>query len=432
MPATKNSKKSGEVLSGLKEFLQASPTPFHAVAELRKVLSSQGFSELPESEPWQLRAGAKHYVVRQGTSIVAFRVGDAKIEEAGFRIVGAHTDSPCLRLKPSPEVVDRHYVRLEVEVYGGVILSTWFDRDLSLAGRVYYMQEGSKTIGWADVDLRRPIAVVPNLAIHLNRSVNENRTINKQTEMVPLIGHVSETRLNDSLLEAAGKEGGQLVSHDLYFYDTQAPEVVGLGAEFLASARLDNLLSCYAGVRALIESTGKATCVLVCNDHEEVGSASAQGAQGPFLKSVLERLAQTGENMSRAISQSIFVSTDNAHGVHPSYPEKHDGNHMPILNRGPAIKTNANQRYATSSETAAFLTACCQQAEVPLQQFVARNDMPCGSTIGPITASVLGVRTVDVGVPTFAMHSIRELAGVQDADYLVRALAQFYVQPGWE
>lgn len=421
-----------EQKNGLKEFLHASPTPFQAVAQLKKILAAQGFTELSEAEQWKLREGAKHFVVRQGTSIAAFCLGDSPIEETGFRIVGAHTDSPCLRLKPLPELSDRHYVRLEVEIYGGVILSTWFDRDLSLAGRVYFSNKGGKNIGWADVDLKRPIAVIPNLAIHLNRSINENRTINRQTEMVPLAGHVSEARLNDALLEAVGKEADQIVSHDLYFYDTQGPEVVGLGLEFLASARLDNLLSCYAGARALGESKGKATRVLVCNDHEEVGSVSAQGAQGPFLKSVLERIAQTNENMSRAIAQSIFVSTDNAHGVHPSYPDKHDNNHLPILNKGPVIKTNTNQRYATSSETAAFLAACCQQADVPYQQFVARNDMPCGSTIGPITASVLGVRTVDVGVPTFAMHSIRELAGTKDADFLVRTLSQFFAQPGWK
>lgn len=415
-------------------FLKNSPTPFHAVESLKQILEKAGFSELLETDAWKLQAGAKHYITRNGSSIVAFRMGDADPVEKGFRMVGAHTDSPCLRLRPHAELGDRHYLRYGAEIYGGVILSTWFDRDLSLAGRVFYSRSKGKGLGSSLVDFGRPIAVVPNLAIHLNRSVNENRTINKQTEMVPLVAHTSKELsvaecLREELSRSGVKDAEKILSHELYFYDTQAPSLVGLKEEFLASGRLDNLLSCYVGASALTQSKGDATAVLVCSDHEEVGSASAPGAQGPFLKSVLERICETNENFIRAMARSILVSTDNAHGIHPSYPDRHDGNHAPILNQGPAIKTNTNQRYATSSETAAIFTECCEQAEVPVQNFVARNDMPCGSTIGPITATLLGVRTVDVGIPTFAMHSIRELAGTQDTGYLTQALEQFFQYP---
>jgi aspartyl aminopeptidase len=216
----------------------------------------------------------------------------------------------------------------------------------------------------------------------------------------------------------------------LYFYDTQDPALVGLKEEFLASSRLDNLLSCFVGVSALAHASTKMPAVLVCSDHEEVGSASAQGAQGPFLKAILERLCGTQENFARAMSRSLLISTDNAHGIHPSYPDRHESSHAPILNQGPAIKTNTNQRYATSAETAAVFLECCAEAKVPVQNFVARNDMPCGSTIGPITATLLGVKTVDVGIPTFAMHSIRELSGTQDSGYLAGALKVFFRHPG--
>jgi aspartyl aminopeptidase len=414
-------------IHGLMGFIQAAPTPFHAVLSVREQLN--GFTELREADKWKLSPGGKYFVTRNDSSIVAFTVGSKAAAESGFRLVGAHTDSPCLKLRPVPELKDRHYLRLGVEVYGGVLLATWFDRDLSLAGRVYFATEDGKS-GHALINFERPIAVVPNLAIHLNRSANENRTINKQTEMPPLVGHFSKAGFEDALLEELARVGvkgaARVTGHDLSFYDTQAPALVGLHEEFLAAARIDNLLSCYVGANALSTAGGAGTAVLACNDHEEVGSASAPGAQGTFLRCVLERLAGSSEDFSRAIALSTMVSTDNAHGVHPSYPEKHDSNHQPILNAGPAIKTNTNQRYATTGETAALFADCCEDAGVPVQQFVARNDMPCGSTIGPITASVLGVKTVDVGVPTFAMHSIREMAGTEDAQMLAKALAKFY------
>lgn len=420
--------KKDSFLNGLMQFLDASPTPFHAVLSMEALLKQGGFERLSEGAAWKLKPGGKYWVTRNASSIIAFRLGENLVEN-GFRLVGAHTDSPCLRVKPHSLVADRHFTRLAVEVYGSPLLATWFDRDLSLAGRLYFRK--GKSVESAIVNFEKPVAVVPNLAIHLNRSANENRTINKQTEMLPLIGHASAAKaLQDAVLEAAGEGATELISHDLYLYDTQKAAVVGLESEFFTSARIDNLLSCYAGTQALLSSTGEATAVLVCNDHEEVGSQSASGADGTFLKSVLERLAGTGESFARAAAHSMMVSSDNAHGIHPAYPEKHDPMHAPILNQGPAVKVNANQRYATSSESWAFIAQCFQAAGVEQQLFASRNDMPCGSTIGPITASQLGIATVDVGAPTFAMHSIRELAGTKDAEMLSRVLGEFFRQQG--
>ncbi len=409
------------------QFLKSSPTPFHAVRSLMTEL--KGFTQLREADSWKLSPGGKYYVVRGDSSIIAFRLGAKPVEETGVRLVGAHTDSPCLHVRPNAELRDRHYLRVGVEVYGGVLLSTWFDRDLSLAGRVHYqVGKGSRS---TLIDFEKPIAFVPNLAIHLNRSANENRSINKQTEMPPLVALSAscedfDAALINELRRAGANDAQSILGFDLCFYDVQSPGIVGIAGEFLAAARLDNLLSCYAGCRALVDANPEVTAVLVCNDHEEVGSASATGAQGNFLKSVLERLAPSPESYARAVAQSILVSADNAHGIHPAYPEKHESHHAPVLNSGPVLKVNTNQRYATNSETQAWMAACAQEAGVQLQKFVARGDMGCGSTIGPITASVTGIKTVDVGVPTFAMHSIRELAGTRDIEDFYRLLKQFY------
>jgi len=355
--------------------------------------------------------------------------------------VGAHTDSPCLKVKPNPEIINNNYLQLGVEVYGGALLNPWFDRDLSLAGRVSYLNEDG-AIDHQLIDLEKAVAVIPSLAIHLDRDANDKRSINKQKDLPPILMKLPENDADTSIdfkaillklvnvknasLDVKPAQAEKVLSYELCFYDTQPPAVIGLHDDFIASARLDNLLSCYTGLMALIESDGKQNTLLVCSDHEEVGSMSAAGAQGPFLKSVLERLCGSDENLSRMIANSVMISADNAHGVHPNYADKHDGNHGPVLNNGPVIKINANQRYASNSQTSALFEHLCELADVPVQSFVVRSDMACGSTIGPITASEIGVKTVDVGVPTFAMHSIRELAGRWDAFYLYRVLKQFF------
>ncbi|MDH5328033.1 MAG: M18 family aminopeptidase, partial [Gammaproteobacteria bacterium] len=357
------------------------------------------------------------------------------VAEEGFRLVGAHTDSPCLKVKPRPEQVNKGYLQLGVEVYGGVLLNPWFDRDLSLAGRVSYMTKEQK-IKQGLINLDYPIATIPSLAIHLDREANENRSINAQKHIVPVLMGMEEdeeTDLREMLtvhLRSNYNEEDveQVLDYELSFYDTQPPAVIGMNKDYIAGARLDNLLSCYVGLMSFFEAGEDVSCMLVYTDHEEVGSQSAAGAQGNFLRSVMQRIAKTPEDQARIIDRSVLISADNAHAIHPNYADKHDDKHGPVINQGPVIKMNSNQRYATNSETSAIFRLMCKRAEVPVQSFVVRSDMACGSTIGPITASGLGVKTVDIGVPTFGMHSIRELAGTKDAFGLYKALREFFNQ----
>ena len=414
----------------LLDFLAASPTPFHAVGEMARRLTDAGFERRPEAEPWELRPGERYFTTRNDSSVIAWTLpAGTSLPASGLRMVGAHTDSPCLKLKPQPETHREGYLQLGVEVYGGALLNPWFDRDLSIAGRVSYL-DGDGAIAHGLVDFKEPVAVIPSLAIHLDRDANESRSINQQTYLPPVLGRQGEDfDLNTLLrqrLEEAGAGAGEILDHELVLYDTQPPALVGLEREFIASARLDNLLSCFAGMRALLEASGDAGALLVCNDHEEVGSTTASGARGPMLNQMLERLLPDPEERNRALPRSMLISADNAHGVHPNFADRHDENHGPLLNRGPVIKMNANQRYATNSETAAIFRRLAADEEVAVQTFVVRSDMACGSTIGPLTAAETGVRTVDVGVPQWAMHSVRELAGAADAFNLSRVLRRFF------
>ncbi|MCJ8170088.1 M18 family aminopeptidase [Atopomonas sediminilitoris] len=417
---------------GLIDYLRLSPSPFHATKSLAQLLEAQGYQRLLERDTWQLKRGGRYFVTRNDSALIAWQMGEQDPSESGIRLVGAHTDSPCLKVKPNPELLNQGYWQLGVEVYGGVLLAPWFDRDLSLAGRVTFRKDGA--IDSRLVDFQRAIAVVPNLAIHLNREANDSQSINKQTDLPPLLACISGGEAPDfrSLLaERIEQEHGltvdQVLDYEMNFYDTHNAAVIGLENDFIAGARLDNLLSCFAGAQALINAAdAQQWSMLVCTDHEEVGSSSHCGADGPMLEQVLRRVLGDDENFTRAIQRSILISADNAHGIHPNYPDRHDGNHGPRLNQGPVIKINHNQRYASTSETSGLFRQLCLEAEVPVQSFVVRSDMACGSTIGPITSSQVGVRTVDIGVPTFAMHSIRELAGSHDLDFLVKVLSHFY------
>lgn len=415
----------------LAEFIQASPTPFHAARTLAERLEAAGYQQLDERDEWSLNEGGRYFVLRNQSSLIAFSLGQPGALDNGIRLIGAHTDSPCLRVKPQPELNRHGLWQLGVEVYGGALLAPWFDRDLSLAGRITARDSQGQ---WHNllIDFQRPIAIVPSLAIHLNREVNSGFAVNPQTDLPPVLAHSIEPNrdlraLLASELQSLHPELGplQVLDYELSFYDTQPPAVIGLNGDFLAAARLDNLLSCHAGLEALLDSDGQQACLLVCTDHEEVGSSSSCGADGPFLEDVLRRLLPDDQQRIRAIQRSVLVSADNAHAIHPNYADRHDSNHGPQLNAGPVIKINNNQRYATTSETAALFRHLCQQAEVPVQTFVVRSDMGCGSTIGPITSSRLGVRTVDIGAPTFGMHSIRELAGTRDVKYLQTVLTAF-------
>jgi aspartyl aminopeptidase len=421
-------------IDGLLEFLKQSPTPFHAVDNIHEILKAAGFVHLYEGDEWDISPGGSYYVIRNDSSLIAFTVGAHPMTETGLRIVGAHTDSPCLKVKPQPEISDNGYLQLAVEVYGGALLNPWFDRDLSLAGRISYLAT-DETIKHALIDFGNPIAIIPSLAIHLDREVNEKRSINAHTQLNPVLMSLGEDQQVDFREMLADHMRSQypesdiveVLDYELSFYDTQPPALVGINKEFIASARLDNLVSCYVGLMSFIEAGEDVSCMLVCNDHEEVGSATHAGAQGTFLKSVLQRVCGSSEAFGRAMDRSMMISADNAHGMHPNYKEKYDDKHGPVLNQGPVIKVNANQRYATNSETAAIFRHLCIRADVPVQNFVMRNDMLCGSTIGPISATEIGAKTIDVGIPQFGMHSIREMAGRYDSFSLYKVLREFYL-----
>jgi aspartyl aminopeptidase len=422
-------KKAETYNEGFLEFMARATSPFHAVREMSQHLQTAGFERLEEGSAWVLQSGARYFLTRNDSSIIAFTIGSEGEPSQGLRMAGAHTDSPCLMVKPNPEKESKGYSQLGVEVYGGVLLNPWFDRDLSIAGRVTFVDDQGSLCKEL-IDFRRPIAVIPSLAIHLDREANKNRSINAQTDIVPLLKRGEGFDLRSLLAQQLEQEHGianidKVLEYELCFYDTQPPQLLGLDREFIASARLDNLLSCYAGMQAIIASDGAVSSLLVCNDHEEVGSLSAAGAQGPMLDAVLRRLGGSPEQHAAMIDRSFMISSDNAHAVHPNYASRHDDNHGPLLNGGPVIKTNANQRYASNSETAALFRLLCQKLDIPVQSFVVRSDMACGSTIGPITAGGIGVRTLDIGVPQFAMHSVRELTGSLDPWRLAEILTAY-------
>lgn len=421
--------------SGLKAFLDASPTPFHAVTSMIALLEIGGYRSLDESQAWDLKPGAKHYVTRNGSSIIAFVVGTEPLAKSGLRLAGAHTDSPCLMVKPQPEINNMGYFQLGVEVYGGALLNPWFDRDLSIAGRIVYRDQAQQLKQKA-VDFKQPVAMIPSLAIHLDREANSGRSINAQNDIPPVLfledGLTGSTDFRTLLADRFLGEDSEVLDYELCFYDTQPAAEIGLKQEFITSGRLDNLLSCYVAIQALLAAEGNNTSLIVCNDHEEVGSVSAIGADGPFLESVLERIvqAQGADNINSVIDGSLMISCDNAHAVHPNFIAKHDGTHMPVLNGGPVIKVNVKQRYATTSVTASLFRQLCADSDVPMQTFVSRSDLGCGSTIGPVTSSRLGVPTLDVGIPQLAMHSCREVTGSEDPLRLALVLEAFFNKAG--
>lgn len=414
----------------LLSFLQSSPTQFHATNSMRIELISAGFVELFEEDSWVIEEDGKYFVTRNESSIIAFTTPQLIFNQTGWRMIGAHTDSPCLKLKPNAQVDRFGYHQLGVEVYGGVLLHTWLDRDLSIAGRVTVKTTKGEIVSRL-IDFKEPIAVIPNLAIHLNRQANEGFSVNPQEEILPILcGIENEFDLHAVLAAQLKKQHADvsidaILDFELSLYDTQPAALVGLHKEYICAARLDNLLSCYVGLQALLNSDFLRPSLLICTDHEEVGSLSASGANGPFLEDVLRRLTPNPEQFVQSIQRSMMVSADNAHGLHPNYANKHDKYHAPAINKGAVIKVNANQRYATNSETASIYRDIAAEENYDVQCFVVRSDMACGSTIGPITSGEIGVPTIDIGLPTFGMHSIRELAGSQDAFGLYKVLVRF-------
>jgi aspartyl aminopeptidase len=417
----------------LLSFIDAAPTPYHAVVETRKRLENAGFRELDESTSWSIAAGDKVYVVRGETSLLAFIVGTQAPSEAGLRLVGAHTDSPNLRIKPKSGVQRAGVSQLAVEPYGGVLFHTWLDRDLSLAGRVF-VRDGTRLASRL-VHFSEPLARIASLAIHLNRGVNtDGLVLNAQTHLPPLLALESggNFELRERLGEALGAAPEAIVSYDLSLYDVQPGARSGARGEFLNVGRLDNLASSHAGLVALLgsKSSSPITRGIALYDHEECGSRSAQGADSVFLRTTIERLVHAFDGkhdaFARAISKSFLVSADMAHAVHPNYADKHEPGHWPLLGAGPVIKTNMNQSYATDGESAARFDAYCRAAGVTPQHFVTRSDLGCGSTIGPITASQLGIRTVDVGSPMLSMHSIREMCAASDVTSMIAVLTAMF------
>ena len=426
---------SENLLSALLDYLDASPTPWHAVATAEAHLTAAGFQRLEETARWQLAAGGRYYVTRGESSLIAFVVGQGPLAEAGFRIVGAHTDSPGLRLKPRPGLNGDGLWRLAMEVYGGPILATFADRDLSLAGRVVVRTAEGPASRLVRFDA--PLLRLPNLAIHMNREVNEQGLkFNRQTELPLVLGLAgeeqdTESRLRELLAGAAQVEAKDILSWDLAVYDVQKAALWGASNEFIASGRIDNLASCHATLHALQATVAPAaTCVAALFDHEEVGSGSPTGAGGSFAADVLNRLCLQagldGEDRHRAMAASFFVSADAAHAYQPNFPNAYEPGHKVMVNGGPVIKTHASQRYTTHAGTAARFMGLCEQAGVPWQQYAHRSDLACGSTIGPILAAQLGIPGVDVGSAMWAMHSVRESAGAHDQAYMAAALGAVF------
>jgi aspartyl aminopeptidase len=413
-------------LADLRAFLDASPSPWHVADTARQRLVAAGFQEVLLGGQW-VEAVERGFVVR-GAAVVAWDDRGAT-PTAAMRLVGAHTDSPCLRIKPRPDVGTLGWRQLGVEVYGGVLLNSWLDRDLGIAGRV--VLDGGNEV---DVMVDAPICRIPQLAIHLDRDISDRGLVlDKQQHLTPVWG-TGTSRHGDFAAWLAGQidtDRHAIRTWDLCLFDRTPAAVLGADGSMLASGRLDNQLSCWAALDALIGRIPNALPgVIALFDHEEVGSDSVTGAAGPLLEHVLERLA-LARGLDRAahlarLASSMCVSADNAHAVHPNYVERHEPDHRPIVNHGPAIKLNANQRYATTARAAAELQRCFEAADVRWQTFVSRNNMPCGSTIGPITATRLGIETVDVGVPQLSMHSARELCGVEDPVSLAVGLRAWF------
>lgn len=421
----------------LLSFFDRSPTPYQVVANVEDILGQNGFHPLNEREPWRLEKEGKYYVKRNGTSLVAFEVGRNDVTHDGFRIIAAHTDAPTFKIKPGRcTVTPDGYVKLNVEPYGGAIYSSWFDRPLAIAGRVIMKTDDAMRPEVLLADIHEPVVVIPNLAIHMNRQVNSGQPINVQADMLPLIGRTEPgvdggTFLQSLLAERLQVRRRDILDYDLFLYEVQPGCRLGDSGEYISASRIDNLASVFAGVDGIAGSSSfGGVKVMVAFDNEEVGSGTRSGADGDFLPGIFRRIAiglgLGEEGLAMALANSLAVSADAAHAVHPNFPDRHDPENRPVVGGGPTIKYMAAQKYATDGLTASVFSGICASAGIPVQRFVNRSDVVAGSTLGPMLSRHLSIPTVDVGAPILAMHSIRELANASDIFFMAQAFRHFY------
>ncbi|WP_300902924.1 M18 family aminopeptidase [uncultured Clostridium sp.] len=418
------------------DFLYDSPSACHGVKATQKILNENGFIEIKESDKWDLKAKGKYYVVKNDSALIAFEIGSGNIEETGLRLIGAHTDVPGFRIKPNPQMISEgKYIKLNTEVYGGPILHTWFDRPLSIAGKVSLRGKSPLKPETRLVNINKPLLIIPSLAIHMNREVNEGFKINKQVDTIPLLGLINEKlEKEDYLMNLLADElkvnKEDILNFELGLYEYEKGMLIGMNEELISSGRFDDLWMVYAGIRALIDSSeNEATKVMICIDNEEIGSLTAEGANSTLLNNILERIAiglgKNKEEYYRALANSIMISADLAHAVHPNLGSKHDPTNRPILEGGPVLKIAASGSYSTDSFNGAIFAGVCETAGVPFQKFVNRSDVRGGTTIGPVTAANLTIPVIDMGAPVLGMHSIRELASVKDNYYTIKAFTEF-------
>lgn len=413
----------------LLSFIDVSTTSFHAVAQLKKELAADHFIELKETDHWLLKAKGKYFVTRADGSIIAFKLPEICEEDYRFNIIGAHTDSPCLKIKSNPIATQEGYQLLNVEVYGGVLLNSWFDRDLHFGGRLI-IENTSGVLEQKIISVNKKLRI-PRLAIHLDREVNKNGfSPNPQEHLFPVIGLGEHIDFETWIKEETGVTGN-ILSWDLFLYDAAPSTFGGINNEFIYAPRLDNLASVHASYKALLaaKSVENTVQMVAYFQHEEIGSTSQNGAASNFLEATLKRIHEfisKEASYYQALAGSFFISADMAHAVHPSYGSKHDPSHRPLIGNGPVIKSNANMRYATDAFSIAKFKQWCQKATVPVQDFCSRNDIGCGSTIGPMTAAKLGIPTIDMGNPMLSMHSIREMCGTKDHDMIIEVFKTFY------
>ena len=421
----------------LVDFLYDSPSACHGVKATQKILDENGFVEIKETDKWNLQAKGKYYVIKNDSALIAFEVGTGDIEEKGFRLIGAHTDVPGFRIKPNPQMISEgKYVKLNTEVYGGPILHTWYDRPLSIAGKVSLKGSSPLKPETRLVNINKPLLIIPSLAIHMNREVNEGFKINRQVDTLPLLGLINdklekEDYLMNILAEELQVNKEDILNFELGLYEYERGSLIGMNEELISSGRFDDLWMVFSGIKALVDSReNEATKVMICIDNEEIGSLTAEGANSTLLNNILERIAlglgKDRERYYRTLANSIMISADLAHAVHPNLGDKHDPTNRPVLEGGPVLKIAASGSYSTDSFNGAVFAGVCEAAGVPFQKFVNRSDVRGGTTIGPVTAANLTIPVIDMGAPVLGMHSIRELASVKDNYYTVKAFTEFF------